>query len=116
MESFSPEKTAVGIVGIGKMGTPMSKNLVSAGYTVYGYDVKKENVEKLQSDGVKVAESLTDLAGYCDILITMLPSSNDVEFVIGNDQILEKGKLNQYDSQKIQDYINYKMKGKYCRT
>ena len=90
MESFIPEKTAVGIVGIGKMGTPMSKNLVSAGYTVYGYDVKKENVEKLQSDGVKVAESLTDLAGYCDILITMLPSSNDVEFVIlGEDGLAE---------------------------
>ena len=97
MESYIPEKTVVGIVGIGKMGTPMSKNLVSAGYTVYGYDVKKENVQALESDGVKVADTLKDIAISSDILITMLPSSDDVEFVIldqeGLTESLEKGKV-----------------------
>ncbi len=97
MESYIPEKTVVGIVGIGKMGTPMSKNLVSAGYTVYGYDVKKENVQALESDGVKVADTLKDIASSSDILITMLPSSDDVEFVIldqeGLTESLEKGKV-----------------------
>ena len=38
---------------------------------------------------------------------------NDVDLYIGNYQILEKGKLNQYDSQKVQNYIKSKMKGKY---
>ena len=32
---------------------------------------------------------------------------------IGNYQILEKGKLNQYDPQKVTDYIKSRMKGRY---
>ena len=32
---------------------------------------------------------------------------------IGNDQILQKGKLNKYDSRKVKDYISSKMKGRY---
>jgi len=38
---------------------------------------------------------------------------NDVDLHIGNHQILEKGKLNKYDSQKVTDYIRSKMKGRY---
>jgi len=38
---------------------------------------------------------------------------NDVDLYIGNDQILEKGKLHKYDSQKVTDYIKSRMKGKY---
>ena len=32
---------------------------------------------------------------------------------VGNDQILENGKLNKYDPQKVKDYIRSRMKGKY---
>ncbi len=38
---------------------------------------------------------------------------NDVDLYIGNAQILEKGKLNKYDSQKVTDYIESRMKGRY---
>ena len=38
---------------------------------------------------------------------------NDVDLFIGNAQILEKGKLNKYDSQKVKDYIESRMKGRY---
>ena len=38
---------------------------------------------------------------------------NDVDLYIGNYQILEKGKLNKYDPQKVTDYIKSKMKGRY---
>ncbi len=40
-------------------------------------------------------------------------SFHDVDLYIGSDQILEKGKLNKYDSQKVTDYIISKMKGRY---
>jgi len=40
-------------------------------------------------------------------------SLNDIDLYIGNDQILEKGKLNQYDSQKVRNYIKSRMKGRY---
>ncbi|MBO6971273.1 MAG: bifunctional glutamate N-acetyltransferase/amino-acid acetyltransferase ArgJ [Prochlorococcus marinus CUG1431] len=38
---------------------------------------------------------------------------NEVDLYIGNDQILEKGKLKQYDSNKVTEYIRSKMNGKY---
>ncbi len=38
---------------------------------------------------------------------------NDVDLFVGNDQILENGKLNKYDPQKVKDYIRSRMKGKY---
>ena len=38
---------------------------------------------------------------------------NEVDLYIGNDQILEKGNLKQYDSNKVTEYIRSKMNGKY---
>jgi len=38
---------------------------------------------------------------------------NNVDLYIGNDQILKKGKLNKYDSQKVTDYLKSRMKGRY---
>jgi len=38
---------------------------------------------------------------------------NDVDLYIGNAQILENGKLNKYDPQKVTDYIKSRMKGRY---
>lgn len=37
----------------------------------------------------------------------------EVDLYIGNAQILEKGKLNKYDPQKVTDYIKSRMKGRY---
>jgi len=38
---------------------------------------------------------------------------NEVDLYIGSDQILEKGKLNQYDPQKVTDYIKSRLRGRY---
>jgi len=38
---------------------------------------------------------------------------NEVDLFIGNAQILEKGKLNKYDPQKVTNYIKSRMKGRY---
>jgi len=38
---------------------------------------------------------------------------NKVDLYIGNDQILEKGKLKQYDPNKVTEYISSKMNAKY---
>ncbi len=41
---------------------------------------------------------------------------DDVDLYIGNDHILKKGKLNQYDSQKVKDYIKSKMNSTYLEN
>lgn len=82
MEPLLPGKATVGFVGIGKMGTPMTRNLRRGGYTVVGYDLRKEAVEALHGEGVQAAESLAGLAARADVVITMLPDSNAVEAAV----------------------------------
>ena len=97
MKTLEPGSVTVGFVGIGKMGTPMSKNLRRGDYAVVAYDTRPENVEALRADGVQGAESLADLARRVDVVITMLPDSDVVDAVVdGPDGIsthLDKGKL-----------------------
>ncbi len=38
---------------------------------------------------------------------------NDLDLYVGKTQILENGKLNKYDPQKVTDYIKSRMKGRY---
>ncbi len=82
MEPFVPGKTTVGFIGIGKMGTPMSRNLRRGDFAVIGYDVRPEVLESVRADGVQPAESLADLASRSDVVITMLPDSDIVDAVV----------------------------------
>ena len=82
MEPLKPGSATIGFVGIGKMGTPMSKNLRRGDYAVVAYDARPENVRALAGEGVQEAESLADLARRADAVITMLPDSGVVDAVV----------------------------------
>ncbi|WP_069999399.1 2-hydroxy-3-oxopropionate reductase [Cellulosilyticum sp. I15G10I2] len=83
----------VGFIGLGIMGNPMAKNLLSAGYEVVVYDVIKENVDKLLEAGTKAGVSSKAVAEECKIIITMLPNSPHVKTVImGEEGVLEGAK------------------------
>jgi len=58
----------VGFIGLGNMGKPMARNLVTAGHNVIGYDVSNENI-----DGIKSVRSAADSAKDVQVVITMLP-------------------------------------------
>ena len=97
METLKPGSVTIGFVGIGKMGTPMSKNLRHGDYAVVAYDTRPENVKAMAGDGVQEAASLADLARRADVVITMLPNSDIVDEVIDGEEgistHLERGKL-----------------------
>lgn len=82
MEPVSPGKTTIGFIGIGKMGTPMSRHLRRGDFTVVGYDSDSAALERVKPDGVLIAESLADLAKRSDVVITMVPNSSVVETVV----------------------------------
>jgi 3-hydroxyisobutyrate dehydrogenase-like beta-hydroxyacid dehydrogenase len=73
--------TAVGVVGLGKMGGNMAKCLVDAGLDVYGHDVAPEARESFSDYGGTVTESARDVARESDVTITSLPNSDIVEAV-----------------------------------
>ena len=72
----------IGFIGLGIMGKPMARNLMTAGYEVTVYDIVGEAVEELATDGAKTAASSEQVASVTDTIITMLPDSADSEKVI----------------------------------
>lgn len=79
----------IGFIGLGIMGKPMVRNLIKAGHNTIVYDKVKENIEILKREGAQAGTSPSDIAGKCNVVITMLPNSPDVKDVIcGDDGIL----------------------------
>jgi len=68
----------VGFIGLGQMGMGMATQLVKSSYSVMGYDVFPESLQKAKAAGVIPAESPVDIAKNCSTIITMLRSNDQV--------------------------------------
>ncbi len=80
----------IGVIGLGIMGRPMAKNLLAAGYPLVVHSRSRGPVDELVAAGAKAAGSPREVAGRCEVLITMLPNSPDVELVaLGANGIVE---------------------------
>jgi len=80
----------IGFIGLGIMGRPMAKNLLKAGYSLVVRSRSRGPVDELVKAGATAAASPKDVAAQCDVLVTMLPNSPDVEQVaLGPDGIIE---------------------------
>ncbi|MFH0769061.1 MAG: NAD(P)-dependent oxidoreductase [Chloroflexota bacterium] len=75
-------KPVIGFIGIGNMGTLMSRNLLKAGYSLAVYDLRGEAMEELVKAGAQKGSSPQDVASRSSVIITMLPASPDVEVVV----------------------------------
>lgn len=83
-------KEKVGFIGIGLMGTPMSKRILAAGYSLVVFDINPDAVAHLVEAGAEAAASPADLAARCKRVVTMLPNSSLVEkVVLGPSGLLE---------------------------
>jgi 2-hydroxy-3-oxopropionate reductase len=80
----------IGFIGLGTMGKPMAQNLLKAGYKLIVHDCIRGPVNELAAAGADMAASAKEVAGKCDVVITMLPDSPDVESVVlGTNGVLE---------------------------
>lgn len=80
-------------IGLGIMGSPMSENLIKAGYDVTGYTLEQDKIDRLVAAGGTGASSIADAVGDADVVITMVPASPQVEAIAyGPDGILENAK------------------------
>src|SRR5581483_4377896 len=71
----------VGLIGLGIMGQPMVRNLIKAGFDVTVYSRTREKVQAMANEGAKPADSSAEVAANCQMVITMVPDSADVEQV-----------------------------------
>src|SRR5258706_3786348 len=71
-----PSKAGIGYVGIGLMGTPMVKRLVSLGYRVRAFDIVPG---KAAAAGAAAAASAADAAKGAELVLLNLPTTEAVE-------------------------------------
>jgi 3-hydroxyisobutyrate dehydrogenase-like beta-hydroxyacid dehydrogenase len=85
-------KKRIGFAGIGRMGTPMVRRLLDAGYEVGVFDVNKDAVASLEKAGSRIAASPAALMGMADIVLMSLPTPEIVQTVALGEEGLIKGK------------------------
>ena len=71
----------VGFIGTGTMGQPMLANLVRKGFRAIAYDTAPAALDAAVRLGAERAGSAAETAAAADLVITMLPSSANVETV-----------------------------------
>src|SRR5919202_28949 len=86
----------IGFIGLGRMGRPMASNLCRKGFELVVHDIDPEPVRALEALGARAANGPAGVAQASDIVVTMLPSSVEVEAtVLGPDGILANGRAGQ---------------------
>jgi 2-hydroxy-3-oxopropionate reductase len=79
----------IGFIGLGIMGRPMANNLLKAGFALTAHNRSRAPVDELVAAGARAAGSPREVAAACDLVITMLPDTPDVETVVlGADGVL----------------------------
>ena len=79
---------AVGIVGLGLIGTALSERLIEAKVPLIGFDIDPSRCDRLKASGAAVAASVHELAGRSRIIIVAVYSGEQVEALFGE---LESG-------------------------
>jgi L-threonate 2-dehydrogenase len=74
----------VGVIGLGRMGMPIARNLIERGFVVTGY--RRSGSPELAEAGGVQAGSPAEVARVSDVLISIVPGADDVEQVVCGEQ------------------------------
>jgi 3-hydroxyisobutyrate dehydrogenase len=70
----------VGFVGVGKIGLPISENLIKSGYRVLGY--RRSSLAEFEKIGGVPARSPAEIGAQADIVFSCLPSAEALDEVV----------------------------------
>jgi 3-hydroxyisobutyrate dehydrogenase-like beta-hydroxyacid dehydrogenase len=83
----------IGFVGLGLMGSGMARNLLSAGFTVVGYDSDPSKMDALAGEGLQRADSPEGIAPLVEVILLSLPNSLVVNEVVKDSlKLFERGR------------------------
>jgi 3-hydroxyisobutyrate dehydrogenase-like beta-hydroxyacid dehydrogenase len=86
-------KPKIGFIGLGGMGSRMATRLLDAGYPLHVYNRTRAKGESLRQRGAIVAASPKDLAGACEVIISIVADDAAVENTyFGPDSVLAGAK------------------------
>ena len=75
-------RTRLGLVGLGLIGTALARRLLAAGFSVKGYDIAAEAGARLAEIGGTPVASLAELARTCPRVLIAVFNTEQVESVI----------------------------------
>ena len=70
----------VGFIGVGKIGLPISENLIKSGYRVLGY--RRGSLADFEKIGGVPAKSPADIGKQCDIVFSCVPTVEAMDEVV----------------------------------
>ncbi len=70
----------VGVIGLGKMGLPIARNLMERGFAVTGY--RRSGSPELLAAGGTVGDSPAAVAASADVLLSIVPDAQAVDEVV----------------------------------
>ena len=83
----------IGLIGLGIMGKPMANNLLQANHKLGLFARNPQTLESFSSNNIEFYNSPAEVARNCDITITIVSDSPDVEEVIaGKEGIIHGAK------------------------
>ncbi len=77
----------IGLIGLGKMGYNLALNFKSKGHQVVAFDVNKAAMDKIASEGITTAPSISELPNSLHgkrVIWIMVPAGNVVDVILGN--------------------------------
>ena len=74
-------KERLGFIGVGRMGDPMARNLLNAGFELTIYDTSAAAIEPLKALGAQVAKSPLEVANAAEVVLVSLPTPAIVQKV-----------------------------------
>ncbi len=77
-----PDSPVLGFVGLGIMGAPMCGHLLAAGYRVRVFTRTRSKADPLLTQGATWCDSPAQVAAECDILLSIVTDTPDVEQVL----------------------------------
>ena len=85
--------TSVGFIGLGNMGNPMAGNVLKNGFPMTVFDINPKAMENLAAAGAKSAASVQQVLDNCEVLLTCLPGTPEVEALyLGAGGVIESAK------------------------
>ncbi|WP_438354133.1 NAD(P)-dependent oxidoreductase [Microbacterium sp. CJ88] len=72
----------VGFIGLGNMGSGMTRNLQKSGFPLVVTDIRREAAAELIAGGARWADTAAEVAAQSDLVITMLPTPRHVDAVV----------------------------------
>jgi 6-phosphogluconate dehydrogenase len=99
----------IGLIGLGKMGANLARNLQRKGFDVIAYDINTSSYKQLEKEQIRTASSLQELVQYLKgrrLIWLMVPAGNIVDETLSvlvpslqpGDVIIDGGNSNYKDS------------------